>query len=1721
MIIESYYVKKFVRRIEFMLKNKMSQKVLAGILVFTLTFANFAFTTESLATSILDSWFGEEVSTGHENVEFDAYFGAEKDKSYSVISDVNAEELAITLDLDVKDSGYLKDAKIAIKSAEEEEKLNFKLKGEFEETETIQSVEENVISLKQIDFNSEVVLNIPIEYQNEEYVNETKLSRDSKVVFSGVYVDKKGEETELSKEVDLNVLWKDDRTVKTTSEVTKYIKYADGDKTGVILQTVVNVDSSIEGNSLPVKNSIVKIEAPKIDGVQASNVQVIATSTAGTNGKTDERVDFGTGNWGYDSETNTLTISVLNEKELVEVSNAGENDNIIDGEEELVEEERYYSKSGIDSYTITYTYENLDETQETNVNTKVDVELTTLSGVESAEYINKVTNEETYEYELSGETGDIVSYNINNETESVSKAYTYVNYNSSDKYELTYNSKSTINVSYSEIVEGIVVEDVDNYYVAEDGTSYVADDIFYKQISINKDNMVSLLGEDGTVTIKDLGGNVLTTIDKDYEVNEDGDYVYNFDSGISKIVVETSSVVAEGNLIISNVKSSKNSMYAKEQYTTFKELVSKTIGRAKYTYVEDLAVIGETEITTALNNTTTKASLVIDRDNLSTIATNENVELRLELNNNVDTSDVYGHSVFEIKMPTYVTNIEVTDSSIMYGEGLDISNIEVYDIDGEKYIRVTVDGVQNAISTGVLNNGTNIVLNTNITVDLYAPATESEFVLRYSNDSATSYAEGGIALLPIYYSAPSGLVTVNSTSNFDYLGSVLTSIRQGDKEAEIAKNDVEKIAKMEIIVMNNNSNIVSNLSILGRIPFKGVKDIKTGEDLGTTVDTTLVGGIVPDEKNNTSFTIYYSENGEATKDLNDSNNGWKTEVENFDTIKSYLIVPTDSNYEMPIAEVIRFTYDYRIPENLQLNESIYGTFLAYYSNHTDVATIDEESQADKVGLSTGEGPELSVKLISEVSEAVKEYEEMSYKVEVKNTGKTSAQNVVVTVPIDSGLVVEEVPEVEGVTVNSSEGMIQFVIATLGIDEAKEMSFKLSARAGSENKEMIIKATAIADDLDNSVSSEEIKFNVEKTVLKVALTHNFTDDNTTVNENQEVKYDISATNLSDDDLANGVIEFKLPDEVAYKDGYLVEATTTPVAGENHSVVSYDDSTRTVTANVGTIRSKTTAQVKITVTTKQLDAGSTYKVVSGAATAKADGIDAVTSNVIELGIGKASLVFTQTTNTTDTYVTEGETIEYVFTIRNEGAFEAQDVSLIDYVPDGLLAKSITYGINGRESTKRVSGVNSPTITASIPAGAELKATVKAIAKNLDGAAEVTVTNKGSIQSKTMESPVLSNEITHIVEADPEYANQVVEDIVENTGATANGGSTSSSSSNITKTYKITGNAWLDENEDGARNDSEQKMSGITARLVNSDTGTIVKSVTTDSKGSYTFAGVANGNYLIIFDYDTVKYTVTTYQKAGVEGNVNSDAITTKVEQDGRQRNAAVTDVITVADSSISNIDIGFVYADTFDLSLESKITKMTVQNRAGTDNINFDGGTTMAQMPIAAKYLSSSTTYIEYSIKVSNVGEIAGNVRKIVDYLPEGTTFNSTLNPDWYTGTDGNLYTTQLADVELKPGESREIKLVLEKQMTEENTGLVNNITEIAEDYNIYGVSDTNSTPMNKAQGENDMGSADAIITVKTGEVFIYISVIITSIILGSIVIFIAYTQIILKRRKAGV
>ena len=75
---------------------------------------------------------------------------------------------------------------------------------------------------------------------------------------------------------------------------------------------------------------------------------------------------------------------------------------------------------------------------------------------------------------------------------------------------------------------------------------------------------------------------------------------------------------------------------------------------------------------------------------------------------------------------------------------------------------------------------------------------------------------------------------------------------------------------------------------------------------------------------------------------------------------------------------------------------------------------------------------------------------------------------------------------------------------------------------------------------------------------------------------------------------------------------------------------------------------------------------------------------------------------------------------------------------------------------------------------------------------------------------------------------------------------------------------------------------------------------------------------------------------------------------------------------------------------------------------------------------------------------------------------------------------------LANVELKPGETKEVVIILSKKMTENNTGLVNNDAEIFDAYNIEGIKNINAVPGNQNKSENDMSTAGMVVSVKTGE-----------------------------------
>lgn len=1695
-----------------MCKNKILEKLLAIILIFTLTSANFLFVGESYAASFAEILFGEKSDTGHENIGFDAYFETEEGNSTSVVSDVNNKELSVSLNLDVRDSGYLKDAKIEVTEVEEENGLNFVLRDMEELPELIQGFENNTIYFQQINSSlDEVKVNLPIDYKNEEFVNEKKFTNDALVKFSGIYVDDEGEEHEVSKEVTLNVSWEDEREVKVETDVTKYIDY----EAGIILQTQVKVDTQTEENTLPVKESHLTIDVPNINGVVPSNVTVVANSTAGTNGKTAGNIVFTEENWNYNELEAKLNIYASNEKELVVVDEFAD-EYLKEADREVIEEERYCNISSVDEYLVTYTYQDVKLEESLNINTNITAEVTTFGGVE-----NKVqTNTNTYEYILDGKIGEVVSLGIENETKEVSKGYVYSNYNNSGKYETEFLSKTLVNVSYKDIVKKIFVVDTDTVYVNKDMSEVSTNDVYYKQISISKENFIEILGEEGFVKVSDLEGNEIATINNETEVNEEGNIVVNVANKLTKLNIEISKPVSEGNLVIANVRAMTDSSLDKASYSNLSGIKTVATMRADFDYVENTVDVGQSQIITTLLDTTTKANLKLDRDSLSTLAVNEDVEIKIELNNHTENSDVYGHSVYEIELPEYVEYVEVTNSSVLYGEGLDITSV---DVEG-KIIRVTVDGKQEGINSGVLSNGTNLVLNANIKVDLYAPAKPEIITLRYSNDEVTNYEGNATSEYEVTYSAPTGLVAVNSTSNYNNVGAVTTSVRQGTIEDLIDIYTDAKTATMEIIVMNNNGNTVSNVSILGRIPFEGVKDIETGDDLGTTVNTRFVTGLVPDEHNKTGFDVYYSENGEANNNLDDESNGWVMNPESLENMKSYLLVLQDENYVMEDTEILRFTYEYEIPGNLSHNENIYGTFLAYFTNNSAVATTDETTTPDKVGLTTGEGPELALNVDTDRNK-IKENEEMRIDVTVSNLGKNKAEEINVSIPVPENSNFNKTAcEDENISLVQEGNNVVATCSALEVEDEMKFSVYVRAKqipASKSAEELYIVPTAEATAKDLGTTLEAVGNQVQITEKELSLEFKERNDIDEVLETQkpgaEVGIDIIAKNETGKDFSNAKVEVIIPNELSFSKSVSIGTSDGFTVVENEAG-NYDEGSRTVTFDIGTLKAKKSEQFKVYVKVNSLPEEQMSATTSVKGTILADGTEAYDSNAFIINIGRSYLTVTQTASIQDTYIKEGDQLDYIFTIKNEGSAVAENVTLVDEIPEGLKISKISYVVNGVEGSKRISSNRNASVSATVHPNTEFVVTISTVVSALNGLQELSITNTGTVSSTELEE-IQTNSITHIIEQSEIFYRGVsltspTRD--DNAGSNNNG-------SNITKTYRISGTAWNDSDRDGMRSSNESLLPGIKVSLVNSESGEIQKSITTDSAGAYTFAGVENGNYLIVFDYDTAKYTVTAYKKDGVSASVNSDAVITKVDQDGASRTAAITDVITVQNGSVSGIDLGLVLSDKFDLKLDKEVTKVMVQNANGNTTTEEYEGTTFAKTEIAAKYLSGSTVHIEYQFTVTNAGELAGYAKKLVDYIPEGMTFNSSLdaNKDWYTGTDGNLYSTAFADTELAPGESKTIKLVLTKQVTEENTGIVNNLAEICEDYNIYGISDINSTPGNKAQGENDLGSADVAVLIKTGEQLIYVSVIITTILLGSIVVFIAYNKIVLRKKKGGV
>ena len=1680
-------------------------KVIAMLLTTTILYANSAAVVSYAADNFLSAKALENqgTSTTNENVEFDVYYDGGK---HTVSADVNAEDTKLNIALKVKKAGYLKDAVVDFSDT------NFKI-AKTEESDNIQAVdaENKKISFNQINNGENVTETINIALDKKDEISEDMFDRDNTIKFTGTYVNAKGEEVAVKKDIVVHTSWTASTAkAKLDYEITKYIPYSANNVSKLITQG--KITSYVENSVLPIKNTNIEVNAPKINNKYPETVTVVANSTNATNGDANGD-NFSKNNWSYDSTTGKITITV--------------NNNAVNGKIQ-------WAKNTADEFIVTYIYSSdVYEAVKDSV-TRVTYDASSSMNLYVQSGVNKVSAHVDGFEDQTKKIGDIVEF-TSNATQSISKGYIYNNKNAADenKKETEYVEKYTAHVSYADVIDAIVLkQDVDQFVTAngsEQSTTVGGVNYAYnKTLAISKQEFDKVFGENGEITILNEAGTTLATINKDTEVKDNKIVVNLVPFNTNSITIKTSKPQAEGNVIFEITKAlAKNIEYSTSKLKSFTQIKTQVTGTAKNSDIDIVST--ESTKNVDLTEPTQKASITTSNNRLSTIVKNENVEIKVTLENDSADDTMYTNPKIKITFPENIETINVKDCKVYFDDELEIDedSIMFYENgDGTKTLELKLKGTQTKYNN-VAAKGATVVLTTDITLNTLTPTTNTQITAEITNGDSTVTN----VATDVKYIAPSGVVTTNSMTGYN--GDEKIEVINGESQKALIPTKAEqKEVTYTMNVINNYENTLDHVVVLGRTPFKDNKDVSTSLSLGSNITMPLTSGLTVTGVDASKVTIYYSENGEATTDLSNSQNGWTTSVTDYTKIKSYMIV-LNEDYAMNGGDTFTFTYKATLPANLDYDQEVYENYGVFFNNNKTSGTITDKAIATKIGFTTGSIAKLDAKLTSTIGEgaSVKSGEILEYELTINNTGVVDAENTTVEIKLPPELsfipqdgddytykVPEDeeydesryeellnLPENEVIDLTKYENLIselqqyedndvdsEVLKINLGkITANSTLKKTLKFRAQSdETKKVELKATVGYSDMisveTNTVSNiiEKVYFDTQIGSKYKSLKEGETYSFQIALRSSQYNYELENESI-DNSRKNTVVTITLPDELEYDSIKLTRFNEDTFEEDDiTSTANVKVSGRKVTVKVGDVDGERGKTLIINTKVGKLANEVYKKEVTVTSNIKADDTETENIDDISVTINKPGINVAQTANIpTGTTISAGEDFAYTFTIQNLSDIYLNDVEFTDALPTEVTFKylEIVYEDGTIDSSFNINSDGSINTKFYLSAGQKVTINVHVVANSIEN--DTNISNKAKFTHEDIKE-VETNSVAHIIKHFEKNDVNVDPD------------------DNNKETRKVIGTVWVDANKDGVKDANEQRVSGVKVLLLNNNTSNIAMNsnneqciTTTGTDGSYMFNNVPQGKYSVIFFYDSAKYSPTTYKKSGVSEEQNSDAIDKTVNYEGKDQIAAVTEEIVLADKNQFNIDLGIVEDAKFDLKLDKVVQAITVNNGKNTKEHVYNSK--LAKLDFESKYANTSSMVVEYKFTITNEGGIAGYVKKLADYLPEELKFNSELNKDWYEGKDGVIYNASLANTIINPGESKEVTLILTKNMNgDDDFGLINNSAEIYEASNDYGALDIDSTPGNKATNEDDYSTANVLTSVKTGDVVIYTTLIIT-------------------------
>ncbi len=197
-----------------------------------------------------------------------------------------------------------------------------------------------------------------------------------------------------------------------------------------------------------------------------------------------------------------------------------------------------------------------------------------------------------------------------------------------------------------------------------------------------------------------------------------------------------------------------------------------------------------------------------------------------------------------------------------------------------------------------------------------------------------------------------------------------------------------------------------------------------------------------------------------------------------------------------------------------------------------------------------------------------------------------------------------------------------------------------------------------------------------------------------------------------------------------------------------------------------------------------------------------------------------------------------------------------------------------------------------------------------------------------------------------------------------------------------------------------------------------------------------------------------------------------------------------------NSKSNINTEYKF---FDVSVKNRIYELVSTNVETNKQDVYETHQNEGQIikaEFSDKRITSSIATIKYQITLTNDGNDEGVITKITDILPKGIIFNTNENNGWQIDNTGNISYNE--EIELKPGETKELNLLLNWDLRNQSLGSRENQVVISSSDDLDEIL-INEEKMDITES-NNYSSSEILISLATGaKVTQYIIIIFISLI----------------------